>query len=195
MPGAEPAGRIPIRLVPGRAFGTGEHPTTRICAELLEQLVRRGSRWLDLGCGTGILALVAAHCGARQVTAVDHDPEAVALAGEVVRANGMSGTIRTVCGTAASVVGAREPEPEEEEEEEEDGPWDGMVANIGRSFFTTHADDLASLLVAGGTLIASGFLEEDRRGVADALNAAGLRVERTATSSEWSAIVARSVES
>src|SRR5512139_2423510 len=57
-------GREPIRLVPGMAFGTGEHPTTRMCAAAVEELTEGGSRWLDLGTGTGVLAVVAAKCGA-----------------------------------------------------------------------------------------------------------------------------------
>ena len=80
-----PASREPIRLIPGMAFGTGEHATTRLCAGVLEDLVVPGSRWLDLGCGTGILAIVAARLGASSVAALDLDPQAAQVAEEVVR--------------------------------------------------------------------------------------------------------------
>ena len=85
----EPAGKLNIRLVPGRAFGTGEHPTTRLCRRVLEQRVRRGRRWLDLGGGSGILTTVSLLLGASEVVCADTDPEAVSVAREVLEANGL----------------------------------------------------------------------------------------------------------
>jgi ribosomal protein L11 methyltransferase len=98
----EPAGgREVVRLVPGMAFGTGEHETTRMCAVALERLVAPGSRWLDLGTGTGILAIVAARCGAARVLAIDLDPEAAHVAD--ASGNGNTGTITIgATGTQAS---------------------------------------------------------------------------------------------
>jgi ribosomal protein L11 methyltransferase len=83
IPGANasvPGDREAIRLVPGMAFGTGEHETTRLCAAGLERLVVAGSRWLDLGTGTGLLSIIAARCGASRVLAIDNDPDAVDVA-------------------------------------------------------------------------------------------------------------------
>jgi len=88
--------RIPIRLVPGRAFGTGEHATTQLCAEQLERHVVPGSHWLDLGCGTGLLSVVASSCGAGQVLALDIDPEAVRVARAVLKDNRPSARVDEV---------------------------------------------------------------------------------------------------
>ena len=79
--------RRPLLLIPGRAFGTGEHATTQLCVEQLESRVQPGDRWLDLGCGTGILLLVAAAEGATELLGIEIDPEATEVAGEVVRSN------------------------------------------------------------------------------------------------------------
>jgi ribosomal protein L11 methyltransferase len=116
-PGGEVDGgsqRTPLLLVPGRAFGTGEHPTTRLCAEWLERLVVPGGRWLDLGCGTAILAMIAHHCGAGEVLATDNDPEAIAVAAAVLSANGLEGGIALECRSV----------PDEQAER-----WDGIVVN------------------------------------------------------------------
>src|SRR5213075_275452 len=98
-PDARGGEREPIVLVPGMAFGTGEHETTRLCAAALERLVVPGSRWLDVGTGTGILAIVAARCGATKVVAVDNDPEAAHVALEVVRRNGLEDSIEVLEGS------------------------------------------------------------------------------------------------
>jgi len=92
-------GREAIRLVPGMAFGTGEHPTTRMAAAWVERQVTPGSRWLDLGTGTGLLAVIAARCGAARVLAVDLDPEAARVALEVVAANGAAGIVEVRAGS------------------------------------------------------------------------------------------------
>jgi len=80
---ADTEGRRVIRLVPGRAFGTGEHATTRMCLELLETRVGPGDRVLDIGTGSGILAIAARIAGAATVTAIDIDPHAVELASRI----------------------------------------------------------------------------------------------------------------
>lgn len=178
VPGAEsPAGsdRIPIVLVPGRAFGTGEHPTTRLCIEELERRVRPGSAWFDLGTGTGILAIVAAACGAEPVHASDTDPDAVEVAGEVLRANGMDGRIDLFPGSAE----AMEPRS-----------VDGIVANIAAPFFVAHADDLRSTLRDGGILLATGFLRSDVPEVTAALEDGGLTVIGEREMAGWALLTA-----
>ena len=172
------AGRDPIRLVPGMAFGTGEHPTTRMCAAALESRVRPGSRWLDLGCGTGLLAIVAARCGAARVDALDLDPEAAHVASEVVAVNGLAGRIAVGAGSL----------------EEAAGPFDGIVANIQASFFLARAQDLADALAPGGTLAISGFVVDDVPEIEGALTEARLTtVERQAVD-PWACVVARCSE-
>jgi ribosomal protein L11 methyltransferase len=170
------SGRVPIRLVPGMAFGTGEHETTRLCAAALERCVAPGSHWLDLGTGTGILAVVAARCGAAHVLAVDTDPEAARVAAEVVRAN-----------EAQQVVVVRAGSAETRGTE----TFDGAVANIQSSYFLGHAPDIAHALKPHGALVASGLLDEDVAEVSGALAASGLLVETITADGPWVCAVAR----
>lgn len=176
------AGRQPLLLVPGRAFGTGEHPTTRLCTAALERRVERGSRWIDLGCGSGILTLVALRCGAAGVLALDLDPEAVEVARESLAANGVApagGAVELRAGTAADVDSAG---------------WDGVAANIHAPIFLDEAPRIARLLRPGGLLVASGFPADQAGEVEAALERAGLGIEERATEPPWAALVARRAE-
>jgi len=168
--------RIPLTLVPGRAFGTGEHPTTRMCVEALERTVGPGSRWIDLGTGSGILTLVALHCGASRIEAIDNDPEAVAVAGEVLAANGLDHRVDLRCGSLP-------PRPLERA--------DGLVCNISPPFFRTESQSIARAVRSGGWIVASGFSVEDGDGVARSLAAAGLREIERMRDGEWAALVMR----
>jgi ribosomal protein L11 methyltransferase len=166
-------GRAPIRLVPGMAFGTGEHQTTRLCAAAVEQQVARGSRWLDLGTGTGLLAIIAVRCGASRVLAVDVDPAAVEVASSVVSANAAGGCVEVRSGSIAETGGER---------------FDGIVANIQASFFIAHAGALAKALREDGVLIASGILDEDVDDVTSALRSAGMRVTSRDDDGPWACL-------
>jgi len=169
-------GREPIRLIPGMAFGTGEHETTRLCATAVEQQVTPGSRWLDLGTGTGLLAVVAARCGAARVLAVDNDPEAVSVALEVLAANAAGDAVEVRVGSI---------------EERRGETFDGVVANIQSSFFIANARALAAALVGGGVLIASGFLVDDVEELTAALSAASFHIEARASEGPWASLLAR----
>ncbi|HEX4823177.1 MAG TPA: 50S ribosomal protein L11 methyltransferase [Candidatus Polarisedimenticolaceae bacterium] len=147
-------GRDPIVLVPGMAFGTGEHETTRMCAAALEDLVRPGSSWVDVGTGTGILAIVAVRCGASRVVAVDNDPEAAHVAREVVARNRAETVIDVVEGSLDAASGA----------------FDGVVANVQSSFFLSQAQALASAVRPGGHLVVSGIVADDAGEVVAALH-------------------------
>ncbi|HJQ98543.1 MAG TPA: 50S ribosomal protein L11 methyltransferase, partial [Candidatus Polarisedimenticolaceae bacterium] len=170
-----PPGREPIRLIPGMAFGTGEHPTTRLCAAALEALVAPGSRWLDLGCGTGILAIVAVRLGAGQVVGLDLDPQAAQVADEVVRANGLADRIEIGAGSI----------------ERAQGPFDGIVANIQASFFLAEAEGVAALLARGGVVAISGILVEDLGEVEPALRRAGVETIGRHSDGPWACLVGR----
>lgn len=171
----EPRTRIPLILVPGRAFGTGEHATTQLCVEALEVSVGAGEAWLDLGCGSGVLAMVARHCGAGRVRAIDNDPEAVAVAHEVLAANGMASDVELLCAQA---------------QDRPLGVWDGIVANLETPYFLDAAPQLAKGLRAGGRLLASGLLVEDLDDVASALTAAGLYPTVRQARGEWALLIA-----
>jgi ribosomal protein L11 methyltransferase len=172
-------GRHPVLLVPGQAFGTGEHPTTRMCAGMLERHVRPGASWVDLGCGTAILSVVAHHCGAAEVRALDNDPHAVQVAREVLAANGLADRVRASLGSIAE-AGSRS--------------WDGVVANIELPFFLAENRHLAALLRPGGRLIASGFLGRDAGDVKGAFEEAGLTGVEQTLDGPWAAIGARLAE-
>jgi ribosomal protein L11 methyltransferase len=172
-----PEGRIVLALTPGRAFGTGEHATTQLCVEQLERRVEAGSRWLDLGCGTGLLAMVASHCGASDVLAVDHDEEALAVAREVVEANGLSAAVRSRLGSL--------------DQAGEKGGWDGIVANIHIPFFLENGPELTALLRSGGLLIVSGVLEEDLQDLDRSLGRAGVRPLERVVRRPWAVWVGR----
>ena len=168
--------RIPILLVPGQAFGTGEHATTRLCVGLLEESVGRGERWLDLGCGTAILSIVAHHCGAGEVWGYDSDPQAVTVAREVLVANHLEERVHVSLG---SVVEATLR------------PWHGVVTNIELSFFFDNTSRIAKRLLPGGSLIASGFLERDVGDVTAAFEQSGLTAVETAVDGPWAAVVGK----
>ena len=120
--------------------------TTRLCAAALEQQVAAGSRWLDLGTGTGLLAIVAVRCGASRVLAVDNDPQAVSVATSVVAANGAGDRVEVREGSIADRGGET---------------FDGIVANIQSSFFLASAPEIAAAMADRGVLLASGLLVED----------------------------------
>ena len=168
--------RIPVRLVPGMAFGTGEHPTTRLCAAALERLVEAGSRWLDLGTGSGILAVLAARCGARRVLAIDLDPEAAHVAAATVAANDAAASVEVRPGSIGEVCDER---------------FDGVVANIQSSFFLANAPALADAVVPGGRCVLSGFLGDDASEMTACLGREGLVVEERADDGPWSCLVLR----
>lgn len=169
-------GTTAVHLVPGRAFGTGEHPTTRLCAELLEGSVAPEERWLDLGCGSGILAVVAARLGAGGVIAIDIDPEAIEVARETLAANRLADAVELrACGIEDVPAAA----------------FDGIVANVSKALLVERAGELAGRVRPGGALLASGFLDGDRNEVERALERAGWTVDRRLVELPWGALGAR----
>lgn len=175
-------GDLVVTLDTGVAFGTGEHPTTRTCLEEAERIVRPGMRVLDLGCGSGILAVAAAKLGAAHVWALDLDQFAVDAAVANVERNGLASDVTVLRGSL------------------EDDPPGGLppafeliLANIASAPLIALSSRLAGALAEGGTLVASGILvDEDRRAVpvVDAFASAGLAIERTVDAGNWRTIVA-----
>jgi len=167
--------RIPLLLPPGRAFGTGEHATTRMCLELLGEALRPGDRVLDLGTGSGILAIGAALAGAGSVVGLDDDPTVL----EVAREN----VLRNRCGTrvalAAGSWGALDP----------GARFELLLANIHRTALVRGAGPLAGHLVTGARAVLSGFSPADVDRVADAWAARGFRRTTVRTEGEWAALL------
>jgi ribosomal protein L11 methyltransferase len=167
-------GDVVVTLDSGMAFGTGHHPTTRMCLEELEGRLRPDARVLDMGAGSGILAVAAAGLGAALVLAVEKDPSAVRVARRNARASGVARRVRVVRGD-------RPPE--------DGGLFDLVVANISAKVLMGLAEDLARCLAPGGVLIASGLLEERADEVAQRFLEAGLQVEERRQEEDWVALV------
>jgi ribosomal protein L11 methyltransferase len=167
-----------LEIDPGMAFGTGQHPTTAMCLRTLEDLVRPGMRALDLGCGSGILAIAAAKLGASRVLALDVDPNAVRAARENAAANG----VLHVEVREGTLVGDARSGPGE--------AFDIIVANISGLTLERLAPALAGSLSRGGSLITSGFLEDAVDGLCATYTSAGLMVDRVVEEGVWRAIIA-----
>ena len=138
---------LPLVMGKKGAFGSGEHETTASCLEQLEKLPVAGARVLDLGSGTGILAVAAVRLGAASVVAVDIEPAAALSCAANVRLNGMEGRIHTVCGELAAVGG---------------GEFDLLLANIYADIHLALADEMVPLVPPGGTLLLSGIPLQDK---------------------------------
>jgi ribosomal protein L11 methyltransferase len=175
-------GEMVVIIYPGMAFGTGRHPTTLLCLEALEQiwddLVHLGApgAWqvLDVGTGTGILALAAARRGAK-VLAIDVDPEAVAAALENVRLNALEDLI-LVEGTPLPALRQQ---------------FGLILANLTAADLSHWAESLAGRTLPGGVLIVSGFLTQDQPAVAARFAQFGLAEAGCLTQDEWSALILR----
>ncbi|MBI4199050.1 MAG: 50S ribosomal protein L11 methyltransferase [Chloroflexi bacterium] len=171
-------GEVVVTLDPGMAFGTGHHPTTRMCLEELERRVEPGAQVLDLGTGSGILAIAAAKLRAAQVLALDLDLTAVRVARANVAVNGVGGRVKVAPG---SLPHPRIPP----------SSFDLIVANITTQVLVEKAPALAQASKPSGILIASGVLRASREEMKRALQQVGLRVEGLRHEGDWMALAAR----
>jgi ribosomal protein L11 methyltransferase len=168
----ESEGRIVVELDPGIAFGTGYHPTTHTCMEALEALVHPGMRILDLGTGSGILAITAIKLGAESVVALDIDGQAVSAARQNFRRLRLQDRISLVKGSVPHPAAA-------------DGTVDLAVANISARGVADRSPFIHRALRPGGVLVASGLLASQRPEVDDAILALGLIPELEWPRDEW----------
>ena len=171
-----------IELDPGRAFGTGAHPSTRLVIGALERLAAEGAavnRFLDLGCGSGILTIAALRLWpAARGWAVDLDPEAAECTRENLARNGIDGGVEVAAATLAEL-----------------GPdgrgLDLVLANIQRDVLETLVDGLVQALAPGGRLVLSGLLTGDADPVLAAYTGAGLQLVARADEGEWASLLLR----
>jgi ribosomal protein L11 methyltransferase len=166
-------GDVVLLLDPGMAFGTGLHPTTRLCLGACEEVVEPGMRVLDVGAGSGILSIAAARLGAAFVEAVEIEPVAAAVCVENVHRNGVADVVTVRQGTL---------------EDATDQPFDLILANITiRTLLELHGA-LAAHLRPGGRAVLSGVLDERADELLDVLRAHGWQHERTEHEQDWVAL-------
>jgi ribosomal protein L11 methyltransferase len=176
-PWAAPArdGREVLTIEPGRAFGTGQHGSTAGCLMLLESIVERARprRALDLGTGSGILAIAAARLGVADVHAVDSDPDAVAAAAANVERNGLGGRVRCAVADAATL---------------EIAPAPLVLANLLAAAHRTLAARYAQLVAPGGLIVLGGLLDAEAGEVAAVMAAHGFTRRDTRSVEGWTTL-------
>lgn len=176
-----PTNRIILEIDPNSSFGTGQHYTTQLCIEQLENIIKPGQKVLDMGCGSGILSIGAVLLGAEHVTAVDIDENSVNIAGENFKQNHIDKAVYTTyCGNVmadeALVTTIKE------------GAYDVVVANIVADVIIGMKEILKGFLKAGGTLIASGVIGDRCEEVKEALETCGFVIETITEKNDWVAI-------
>lgn len=166
--------RVKLVLDPGLAFGTGGHETTSLCLEALDECVSGGERVLDIGTGSGILAIAALKLGAASAEGVDIDPVAVRTAGENAALNGVAGRLTVLVGDLSDRAS---------------GKYDIITANIVANAIISLAPAVPALLADGARFIASGIIDSRKDEVLAALKAAGLAVKQVKEKRGWECIV------
>lgn len=169
---------VVIELEPGMAFGTGLHPTTRMCLLAMEDLVRPGMRVLDIGTGSGILAIVAARLGAHSVLALDTDLTAVKVARANVAANKVADHVCVEHGSLGSLTSTT---------------WHVIVVNIlARTIIELLDDGLANYLTPGGKLVGAGIIEEHSGEVEQACLLRGMTISDCMQEGAWITLIGQS---
>ena len=183
---AVPDGRVPLYLNPGLTFGTGSHATTQLCLELLEEAVTPGDKVLDLGCGSGILAIAALALGAAHATGVDIDPKAVDVAYENAEMNGIGKDRLAVY--AGNVLGdsklAAKLEP---------GQNRVVLANIVADVIIPLSAVAGDFMTPDGVFLTSGIIDTRADEVAAAIEANGLTITRRLERAGWCAFRAERI--
>lgn len=165
-----------IILDPGMAFGSGNHATSFLCSRYLREYMKQGDIVIDIGCGSGILSLVAVKSGAEKVIAVDLDPQCMIATEENAQKNNMLDSIDTREGDLFSVVTESA---------------DVVVSNIFAEVIIGMLHDVKHHVKPGGIYIASGILKEKLQDVMDALKEEGFELLVDKTDGDWSAVAAR----
>ncbi|MBI4906139.1 MAG: 50S ribosomal protein L11 methyltransferase [Acidobacteria bacterium] len=158
-----PPGRIRLSMHAGNYFGNGDHPTTRMVLAAMESVVRTGTSFVDIGCGSGLLCIAAHRLGGARLAGCDLDPAAVGAARRRFRG-------------ARYTVGSTELY--------KDGEWDVCSANLALGVLEQVESDLRRIVKTGGTLLASGVLTEQRN-AARSLFARSWRMEAEARAGDW----------
>lgn len=174
----EPASdeEVVISIDPGMAFGTGTHETTALTTLLMEKYLKPGEKVLDVGCGSGILSIIAARLGASRVLGIDIDDEAVTASEENGERNGVMDIARFQIGDLTEGV---------------DFQADVVVANLLTHLVLRLSPDIPKHMLPGGRYVTSGILVEQEASVVQALEELGFTVLETAEKGDWCCIAAR----
>ncbi len=176
------SGRLPVRIDPSMAFGTGTHPTTQLVMELQEELTRPGDQIIDVGCGSGILSIAAIRLGAAHALGVDIDPASVKATRENAAANEVAGQIEVGLGSVAEVLSGQFSI--------RSAPM--VLANIlAPVIIRLFEGGLGSLVQPGGVLILSGILEEQADKVRQTAEARGFTWIDQKQLGDWVALAFR----
>ncbi len=174
-----PSDRIELVIDPRRAFGTGYHATTQMMIELLEDTVRGDESVLDLGTGSGILAMVALRLGARSALGTDTDPVAIDCAADYARVNGFGSELELAHGSLAEAGSGR---------------FDLIAANLDRNSLLPLASRLGDYLIASGVLLISGITREDEDEVLAGFQSWRAKVTARLHRDEWLALTCKKME-
>ncbi len=169
-------GQVIVKMDPGMAFGTGTHETTRLCATLLEKYVDENSTMLDVGCGSGILAICASKLGAKECYAYDIDPVAVKVARENVKDNDCT---NIECGVSDLLKGVKE------------GKYDVITANIVADIIIRLLPDIGKFMHADTVLVISGIIDERCQDVYKSINENNFVITEEIHENGWCAISLR----
>ena len=167
---------VVISIDPGMAFGTGTHETTALTTLLMEKYLKPGEKVLDVGCGSGILSIIAARLGASRVLGIDIDDEAVTASEENGELNGVMDTAHFQIGDLTEGV---------------DFQADVVVANLLTHLVLRLSPDIPKHMLPGGRYVTSGILAEQEASVVQALEELGFTVLETAEKGDWCCIAAR----
>ncbi len=167
---------IVIELDPGMAFGTGTHPTTQLCLRAIETYLKKNDTVIDVGTGSGVLSILCAKLGAKEVLAMDLDEVAVRAAQENINQNQVEAIVTLKQNNLLEGLNER---------------VDLIVANILAEVILLFPEDVYQTLKPGGIFIASGIIAEKKEVVLEAIVSAGLTIVQTETQGDWVAIIAK----
>ena len=170
-------GDVLIKLDPGMAFGTGHHPTTRMCMELLETLIVGGEKVIDVGCGSGILSISAAKLGAGDILGIEVESRSVEVALENCKLNGISSQVTILNGSFPEI-------------RVENASFDVALANIAAKVVINLSEYIAGAVAIGGRLVLSGILKDTLKDVEKEYSLYGVHFDKVLVDGDWTAVLA-----
>ena len=180
----EPTDRIVFNIEPGMSFGTGSHYTTQLCLETLEKCIKKGDKMLDLGCGSGILSIIALMLGADEAVAVDIDPNAVDTAYQNAERNGIDKSRYTVI--SGNVVTDKDVQAEISKNK-----YNVVCANIVADVIIGLAPVVRQYMADGAVFITSGIIEDRTDDVTAALTENGFVITDIKRRKDWASVVCK----